>query len=165
MKIKRHLIFGSLSIVILSLSLLIWSNTSNLVAQNPLDEDEAVAFQFWGNENDPNLDILLETPDIATTASNGISVGEVYLGYDKRTKTHLDNPSITRHTQNIDLQNFSPKVNSDIDPSRIRFGSHYEFIVEPGITPETYEYLLNINLEDMNTPYVIIQFNFPVDLG
>jgi serine protease AprX len=60
------------------------------------------------------------------------------------------------------------KEGSDIDAGRIRFGSGYEFLVTPGFAPDVYQQLSAMasagTAGSAGMPYVIIQFNFPVDL-
>jgi subtilisin family serine protease len=168
MSTKKEMIFASLATIIL-VAFLLWLgrfNISRVDAQNFLEEDEIVGLKVWGDKGDPNVNALLATQDIA--AAN-ISLSEVHLGYDKETGSYLDDLTITRHTQDVSVQSTSPKEGGDIDPSRIRFGSNYEFVVEPGIAPEVYEKLSNATTPSGTsgnavTPYIVIQFNFPVDL-
>jgi hypothetical protein len=167
MSTKKQIVFASLAIIIL-VALLLWLSRFDIPtvdAQNFLDADEIVALKVWGDAGDPNVTALLATQDI--DAAN-ISLSEAHLGYDKETGSYLDDPTITRHTQDVSVQSASQKEGSDIDPSRIRFGSNYEFVVEPGIAPEVYQQLSNATTSgtsgDALTPYVVIQFNFPVDL-
>ncbi|MBI1881463.1 MAG: hypothetical protein HYR94_25060 [Chloroflexi bacterium] len=166
---KKHLVFTTLAIVILSALLLIptWLNIPPVDAQGVLDEDEVVALAAWGTTQDPNITALLATQ--AVTGAN-LSLSEVHLGYDKASGALLDNPTISRSAFQVAGQSATElKPESDIDPSRIRFGSGYQFSVEPGFAPQIYQQLAKAALSGASgsaeIPYVVIQFNFPVDLG
>jgi hypothetical protein len=81
----------------------------------------------------------------------------------------LDDPTISRSAFQVMGQSATAlKQESDIDPSRIRFGSDYQFSVEPGLAPEISKQLARVALsgasDGTELPYVVIQFNFPVDL-
>jgi hypothetical protein len=166
---EKHLIFTSLAIVILSAWLLLptWLNIPPADAQNFLDEDEVVALEIWGDTQDPNIAAILASQVV--TGAN-LSLNEVHLGYDKASGAFLDDPTISRSTLLPGVQSATAlKQESDIDPSRIRFGSGYEFSVEPGLAPQISEQLAQAAIAgasgDAEIPYVVLQFNFPVDLG
>lgn len=168
MIMKKYVVLIASAIVILSV--FIFSTRpeiSKVEAQGPLAEDEVFAVETWGSTNDPHVEAILAAQNI--NAAN-VSLSEVHSGYDKTTGTLLDDPTISRSTFQIGAQSATNlKPGSDIDPGRIRFGSEYEFLVTPGFAPDVYQ-----QLSDMVTagasgstavPYVIIQFNFPVDLA
>lgn len=164
---QKQMLLVSLAII-LFVALLFWLDRFNIPtvgAQNFLDEDDIVALEVWGDAGDPNVKALLATQDIAAAH---LSLSEAHLGYDKKTGSYLDDPTIIRHTQDVTTQSASQKEGSDLDPSHIRFGSNYEFVVEPGIAPELYQQLSNGTSsgtsDDALTPYIVIQFKFPVDL-
>lgn len=161
--IEKHLVFTTLAVVILSTWLLFTAWLAR--AQDILDEDEVVALAAWGTTQDPNVAALLATQGIT-----GASLSEVHLGYDKAGGALLDDPTISRSTFQLAGQSATElKPGNDIDPGRIRFGSSYELTVEPGLAPELSEQLAQAALSGASgraeLPYMIIQFNFPVDGG
>jgi subtilisin family serine protease len=166
---EKHLVFTILTLVILSVGLLvtIWFNIPPADAQDILDEDEVVALAAWGTTQDPNIATLLATQAFSGT---NLSLNEVHLGYDKASGALLEDPTISRSTFQItSLSATELKPESDIDPSRIRFGSGFDYFVEPGLAPGLNEQLAKPAISGTSgkaeIPYVVIQFNFPVDLG
>ncbi|MEM7343416.1 MAG: S8 family serine peptidase [Chloroflexota bacterium] len=147
---------------------LLWRSQATITdigAQYPFEEDEIAALEAWGTTTDPHIANLLA----AEVSTPNLSRSEVHLGYDKETDSYLDDPTTTRHTQGLNIQTIPSKEGSDIDPSRIRFGSNYEFVVEPGIALDVHEALSSDNplnsANNRGAPYVVMQFNFPVDLA
>ncbi|MFN8453728.1 MAG: S8 family serine peptidase [Anaerolineae bacterium] len=99
-----------------------------------------------------------------------LSLSEVHLGYDKASGAFLDDPTISRNTLQVTGQGATElKPGSDIDPNRIRFGSGFDLMVTPGLAPAVSEQLSQAALADPSgsaeLPYLVIQFNFPVDMA
>jgi hypothetical protein len=165
----KHLIYTILAIGLLSawLLFLAWANTPPVGAQDVLAEDDLVALAAWGTTEDPNITAILATQGV--TEAN-LSLSEVHLGYDQASGVFLDDPTISRSSLEVTSQSATElKPGSDIDPNRIRFGSGFDLMVTPGLAPAVSEQLSQAALSgasgSIELPYVVIQFNFPVDLA
>lgn len=163
----KRLVLTTLAIIIFSAWLLLarWLDIPPAGAQDVLEEDELAALAAWGTTDDPNIEGLL-----AAQGDSGadVSLSEVHLGYDRDSGGFLDDPTITRSAVQVTGQSWVElKPGSDIDPSRIQFGSGYQFQVQPGLAAELSGQLAMAAAPGAagDVPYVVIQFNYPVDLG
>ncbi len=166
---QKYLIFTILAMLLLSVGLLLLTrlNTAPAEAQSVLDEDDLVALETWGTTEDPNITAILATQ--AMTGAD-LSLSEVHLGYDQASGAFLDDPTISRSTFQVAGQEaIALKPGSDIDPGRIRFGSGFDLMVTPGLAPDMRAQLAQPAISAasgiVEIPYVVVQFNYPVDLG
>lgn len=158
MKAVKVFLLLSFSMIVLSVAR---GSIGHSAAQTPdqawLDADELAAIAHWGSTEDPNVAALFAAAEVEQTAVTS-TLGDAHMGYDKATGQYLDDPTITRMTDQVigpDEEKAPP------DASFIRFGSGNLLTVTPGIEAGLSQQLAEA---DVPAEYLALQFTYPVDL-
>lgn len=158
MKAVKIFLFLSLCMIFIVLAQsIVTPSAAQTPGQMGLAEDEWAAYARWGTIEDPNVAAIFAELDRQGAAVTS-TLGDAHIGFDKVTGLYLDDPTITRVTDQV---LWSDEEKAPPDASFIRFGPGNLLTVTPGIDASLSQRLAEA---DAPSEYLALQFSYPVDL-